>query len=61
MNKMNDKPKKEDRSQVSEPCAEYVKSINNSTIIPEGYMSSDDFWKLQTEKTKEFCKKNGIL
>ena len=30
-------------------------------IVPEGYMTSKDFWKLQEEKTKQFCKANGIL
>ncbi len=30
-------------------------------IVPEGYMSSEEFWHLQEEKTKKFCLENGIL
>jgi hypothetical protein len=29
--------------------------------VPEGYLTSDDFWTIVQKDTKAFCEKNGIL
>jgi hypothetical protein len=30
-------------------------------VVPEGYMSSDDFWKVMHDDVRNFCKENGIV
>jgi hypothetical protein len=30
-------------------------------IVPDGYMTSNEFWKVVREDTKKFCSEHGIL
>ncbi|MDR2840215.1 MAG: hypothetical protein LBV75_02960 [Paludibacter sp.] len=32
-----------------------------SSVVPEGYLTHDDFWKQGREIINEVCKKNGVL
>lgn len=40
-----------------------VEFIDSSvhTSAPEGYMTSDEFWKQSKENVDKICKKHGIL
>jgi len=35
--------------------------INTSKIVPEGYMSCEEFWKEADKRIVEVCKQYGIL
>lgn len=61
MNKMTKKSKKPSCDIVNDPAATYEQITKDTDVTPKEYTSSEDFWKRQTEKTKEFCKKNGLL
>jgi hypothetical protein len=39
---------------------EFVSSTVNSNV-PEGYMTSDDFWKVSRANLDKICKKHGLL
>ncbi len=39
---------------------EFVSSTANS-VVPDGYMTSDDFWKVSRANLDKICKKHGLL
>ncbi|GHT11519.1 hypothetical protein AGMMS4956_04660 [Bacteroidia bacterium] len=30
-------------------------------IVPDGYVTSDEFWAIEKQRTKQFCIEHGIL
>lgn len=47
---------------AEEPSTNYATSPNTTQKMPpEGYMTSEEFWKKVEKKTKIFCLENGLL